>query len=123
MVIDTGLFIIQQMLTLNPVILFGLVFLVVIIAYKVFKFVFKALLVGIAFATFPFIANMFGMGIPVTVTNILWSSFFGIVLFIIYGAISMSYKLTSFVFKPFRKAFDKPKQRVLVKEYERKKKG
>jgi len=100
----------QELLKLNAFLLLGVVFALAFLAYKLFAFVLRVLLTGIAFAFFPLIANLVGIAVPLTLQSILWSAITGMVVYLAYLSIKFGHKIISAVFYPFRKTFKKQKK-------------
>lgn len=110
--------IISFAMQLNVEILLILILVLAVIAFKVFSFVMKAVLTGIAFAAFPFIANYFGIPVPLTLSSIATYALLGIILYFGYGMLSFGFKATRFAMSPFKKAFKKEKTKKIVVEKE-----
>lgn len=110
------------------ILLFVGFFIFIIIAYKIFRVVTKALLIGLIGAAFPVVVNflgfssMFGIEIGLNFQNIIFFGLIGIVAFIVYYIISGIVKVTKAVASPFGGG-DKGKIRKEIKrEMERKEK-
>ncbi len=110
------------------ILLFVGFFIFIIIAYKIFRVVTKALLIGLIGAAFPVVVNflgfssLFGVEIGLNFQNIIFFALIGIVAFIVYYIISGIMKVTKVVISPFRGG-DKGKIRKEVrKELEKEKK-
>ncbi len=118
--------IISQMLQLDTMSLFIVLFLLIIIAYKLFKYLMKVFMTGMVFALFPIIANLIGIPVPLTFQSVMWSALFGIMAYLVYSMARMGLKVVSIVLSPFKRMFKKkPKvEKVIIKEVEKKdKKG
>lgn len=109
MVFELALLIIEQILQLHPVILLGLIIVGAFVAYKIFAFVFRVLLTGIAFGSFPLIANAVGVHVPLTIESVMWSAFTGIVLLFVYRGIAFGYRILNLAMLPFKKTFEMTK--------------
>ncbi len=113
----------------NNLLLMSLLFFVfVILAYKTFQIVLRAIIIGVISASFPVIANLFGLGIPLTVGSILWFGLFGAVSYITYSMITGSLKIVKWSLMPFKKLFkSSPKEHhyhktIIVREEDLKRK-
>ncbi len=120
--------VVAQFMDLNMILLFVGFFIFIVIAYKIFKVVAKALLIGLIGAAFPVVVNylgmqeMFGITIELSFQNIIFFALIGIVAFVVYYVISGIVKVTKAVTSPFRGG-DKGKVRKEVrKELEKKEK-
>jgi hypothetical protein len=83
-------------------------FIFIILAYKVFQTVMKAVIIGVIAASFPFIANMFlGFNVPITINSILWFAITGVIMYFAYSFISGGVKIVKLVLKPFNWMFKK----------------
>lgn len=92
----------------------------IIIAYKVFQTLMKAFVVGVVSATFPLVANLLGMGVPLTITNVIWFAMFGVTVFMLYTSITGGAKIMRFAMKPFGLLFRrKPVRTVIINENEK----
>ena len=114
MALETAFFLAQELLKLNPFLLLGAVFAFAFVAYKLFATLLKVLVTGIAFATFPIIANIVGIPVPLTLQTVLWSAITGIVVYFAYMGISFAFKVINAVFSPFKKSFGKREVRKVV---------
>lgn len=112
--------IISQLLQLNTMLLFVVLFLLIIIAYKLFKYLMRVFITGMAFAFFPIIANLIGIPVPLTFQSVMWSALFGIMAYLAYSVMHTGLKIVSIVLSPFKRMFKKkPKvEKVIVKEVE-----
>ena len=105
MVLETALALAAAMLELNPFILLAIIFVLAFLAYKIFAFVMRIIITGVAFGFFPLIANVIGIPVPLTLQSFLWSGIIGITIFFVYMGISFGYKVMNLVFSPFKKSF------------------
>lgn len=120
--IDTILRLASEISQVNLILLVLVVIVLIIVGLKIFRYLLRALLTGIAFGIFPFIAGYLGLGVPLTVNTIVSSALFGIVIYFMYSAIRTGFKITRFVLSPFRRIFrSKPKEKVIIREREREK--
>ena len=112
--------IIQALSQLNPIIL-GVIFLgFIVIAYKIFQALMKAFIVGVISATFPVVANLLGMDVPLTISSVVWFAVFGVTAFMLYASIAGGAKMAGFAMKPFTKLFSrKPVQKIIIREKEK----
>ena len=97
-------------------IFFALFVIFIVIAYKLFKFVFKAFLIGLVAAMFPVAGNLlFGLEIEITLFNIIWFAVTGIGLFVLYTIVKMGWKFLRVLTAPIRWA-RRPTKRKKEKE-------
>lgn len=107
------------------ILLFVGFFIFIIIAYKLFKLVAKALIVGLVGAAFPVVVNflgfnnIFGVEIALSFQNMIFFALVGIVAFIIYYVISGMLKAARFLARPLTGGGTR---REIRKELEREKK-
>jgi len=109
----------------QSVLLFFAIFVIfIIVAYKLFKFVFKAFLIGLVAAMFPVAGSLlFGLEIEITLFNILWFAVTGIGIFILYSIVKMGWKFLKLITSPVRWArrSGKHKKEVVVEKEKKKK--
>lgn len=105
MALETAFLIGHQLLQLPAPMLVGLIVVASLIAYKVFAFVFRMVLTGLAFGTFPLIANAVGIAVPLSLEAILWSALLGIVMYLMYASLMFGVRILNLMFLPFRKLF------------------
>jgi len=112
----TGLF--AGIMEMNIILIFALVLIFVVLAYKVVKIVMKAVLFGIIGAICPFFLNYIGiMAIPITLTNILSFALLGMLAYIFYAMLSGGVKTLKMVTSPFRSLFRrKEKEKIIIRE-------
>lgn len=110
------------------ILLFAGFFIFIIIAYKIFKVVAKALIIGLIGAAFPVVMNflgfssLFGIEIGLNFQNIIFFALVGIVAFVVYYVISGIVKVTKAVTSPFRGGGKGKMRKEIKKELERKEK-
>ena len=122
-ILDAGKYLLGQVLQLDTMLLVILGIVLIIVAYKIFKYILKLVFTGIIFAFFPLIANFIGLEIPLTIQNILWSALLGIVVVFVYGIISTGFKVTKIILAPFKRKFDRPRvQKIIIREEHEEKK-
>ena len=115
---------ISLLLQLDTMVLFVVLFLLIIIAYKLFKYLLRVFVTGVAFAFFPIIANLIGIPVPLTFQSVVWSALFGIMAYLAYSVMHTGLKIVGIVLSPFKRMFKKkPKVQkiVVVEERDRKK--
>ncbi len=96
---------------------FGLLFLFMLVAYKVVKLLIRAMIVAVLAGLFPVFANMFlGMSIPVTIENIIWFSMTGLEIFFVYHILVSIGKIGEILAKPFRRGKVKKVEKVIIVE-------
>ena len=85
-------------------VLFFVIFVIfIIIAYKLFKFLFKAFLIGLVAALFPIFGNLlFGLNMEISLFNIFWFAVTGVGLFLLYTALKIVWKFLKTMTSPFR---------------------
>jgi hypothetical protein len=110
MVLELLTQLISQIQEMNSILLIMVFLIFLILAYKLFQTVVKALIVGVIAAAFPFVANLFGLNVPVTLSSILWFAIFGVILYFAYAFISGGVKIIKTVLSPFRALFRKKKK-------------
>ncbi len=105
-----------QFFQMGNVLLFIILFVFVIIAYKIFQCAVKAVIAGVIAALFPVIAYFMGIPLPAMfagmsfLSRILWFGFFGVAGYIVYFFATHALKTVRFVLSPFRRLFrSKPK--------------
>lgn len=114
--------IITQMLQVNSLFLIIIFVAFIVIAYKIFKLVMEAVIIGVLSAAFPFIANYLGIAsVPITIDSVLWYGVMGIAIFFIYSSINGLVKVVGFFLSPFKGLFGekdkkKVKERVIIRE-------
>lgn len=87
----------------NIVIFFVIFVIFTILAYKLVKFVFKALMIGLIASMFPVIGNMvLGMSIEISLYNMVWFALTAIALFIGYSAARMGWKAVKLALSPLK---------------------
>jgi len=72
---------------LHPVFVLLIFILFVAVAYKVFKALIKALMIGVIAAIFPFFANYIGISVPTDISTIVWFGTFGVLFFLVYNVV------------------------------------
>jgi CBS domain containing-hemolysin-like protein len=98
-----------QFLQMDIILLFVGFFIFIVVAYKIFQVVFKALLIGLIGAAFPVVINflgfnnLFGVAIELSFQNIIFFALIGIVAFVAYYILSGIVRVTKFVTSPFRR--------------------
>lgn len=100
--------------TLNMIlIVIGLIILI-FVAMKLFGFLIRAMLAGLAFGLIPVVLNYLGFAVAVTIDSVLSTALLGIVAYILYAAVKSGYGIVKLVTWPIRKLFGlfrgKPKQ-------------
>jgi len=120
MALETAFMLAQELLKLNAFILLGIIFAFAFIAYKLFAFVIRILLTGLAFGAFPLVANFAGIAVPLTMQSILWSAIAGIIIYFAYIGIRFGYRILNIAFYPFRKGFESSGKKRKIKKEARK---
>lgn len=88
-----------------------IIFLIfLILAYKIFKTLLKAVIVGVISGFFPVFTYLLGLTDTLTFNHILWFGLAGVSLFFIYTAVAGGVKIISWVFKPLRFLFKEKKK-------------
>jgi hypothetical protein len=97
----------------GDLIVFFLIFVIfIVIAYKLFKFIAKAAIIGLVAALFPVVGNYFlGLNIPITLGNIIWFAVTGIGLFVAYSIIRTGWRISKVITKPIKWIFKRKKKK------------
>ena len=120
MLLDVAMEFFRSLSQMNTVLLMGVFLIFIILAYKVFQALIKAFIVGVIAATFPIVANLMGMDVPLTINSIVWFAIFGVTGFLLYATISGGVKMVRMVMRPFRGLFKKkPVERIIIREKEK----
>lgn len=91
----------------------------IVLAYKVFQALIKAFIVGVIAASFPIVANLMGMNVPLTISSVVWFAILGVTAFLMYATITGGIKIVRFAMKPFNRMFSrKPVQKIIIREKE-----
>ena len=94
----------------NTMLLLIVFFVFMLLAYKVFKMLLKAAIIGVISMFFPIFTYLVGFTDSVTISQILWFGIAGISLFFVYSVVSGGIKLISWIFKPFKALFKEKKK-------------
>ena len=117
-----------QFLQFNNILIFVILFVFIIIAYKVFQCAIKAIIIGAIAASFPIIAYFAGIPMPGMfaeisfLSRVLWFGFFGVVAYVLYFFAVHSLRTVRWVLSPFKRLFrEKPKvikknKTIVIKE-------
>jgi len=110
--------VLNLLMGLDTILLFIILFIGIILAFKIFKYLVRVFITGAVFAVFPIVANIMGMNIPLTFDSIIWSAIFGIVLYMLYTSVMTGTKLINKIMSLFGKLLGsgKPKQKVIIRE-------
>jgi hypothetical protein len=114
---STGMFV--QIMELNTALAIGFLFVLILMAYKMFKIALRAVVTGILAAFIPVAAVFFGIdiGISISLNNMIWFAIFGISAYLVYASVNMGLKTVKLVTKPFGFLFkSKPKKKIIIKE-------
>lgn len=120
-IIGVGKELISQILQLDVMLIFIILFVFIIIAYMVFKYLMRAFITGMLFAFIPILANFLGFPVEISFGVIFQYAIFGIIVFIVYSIIHTSLRVVGFILSPFKRSFKK-KEKVVIKEVEKPKK-
>ena len=101
---------INFVLGLNTEILLLLIFVFVIISFKVFGFLLRVVLTGVVFGAFPIVAYLLGIPVPLTLNSIISYAFLGIVVYFAYGVIRFGFKAVKVVLSPFKRSFSSKRE-------------
>jgi tellurite resistance protein TehA-like permease len=119
MVLEMLLEFLRGLTQVNTVLLLGVFLVFIVLAYKIFQALIKAFIVGVIAATFPVVASLMGMNVPLTISNVIWFAILGVVAYLLYATISGGAKIIGLVLRPFRGLFTKkPVQKVIIREKE-----
>lgn len=112
--------ILVKLTQLNTALLLAVFLVFIVLAYKIFQALIKAFIVGVIAATFPVVASLMGMNVPLTINNFIWFAIFGVAAYLLYATISGGAKIVGLVMRPFRGLFArKPVQKVIIREKEK----
>ncbi len=104
------------------IILLMAVFLVFIaFAYKAFQVLIKGFMVGVISASFPVIATLLGLDVPLTINNIVWFAILGVSSFLLYHTMSGGVRMMRLIYRPFGRMFRKKTpvvQKIIIRERE-----
>ena len=123
--IDASTGLLLQSMQISTALTIGLLFVMIVIAYKMFKIAIKAMLVGGLAALIPVAAVIFGIdiGIALTVDNMVWFAILGISAYLVYSSVSMGMRTVRMAMKPFGFMFrNKQKEKIIIREVEKKEK-
>jgi hypothetical protein len=85
------------------IVFFAVFIIFTILAYKMVKFLFKTFMIGLVAAMFPVVGSMvFGLGIEISLYNMIWFAVTGMGLFIAYSAIRFVWKFLKLGLSPFK---------------------
>jgi hypothetical protein len=105
-----------QLFQANNILLFALLFVGIIIAYKLFQCALKAFMFGVIAASLPVIALFTNISLPgmfaemSIITQVVWFGVFGVGAFFLYFFATHTLRTIRFVMSPFRRMFkEKPK--------------
>jgi hypothetical protein len=107
-----------QMFQANSIVAIAALFLLIIIAYKIFQVVIKSLITGALAALIPIAAVIAGVdiGAPLTISNLLWFAVFGVMSYIIYFSLTTGLKTIRLIMKPVGRLFQGKKEKVIIRE-------
>ncbi len=112
---------VSQMLQANTALLAAMLMIFIFMAYKLFKLVIKAAIIGAMAASFPVVASLSGLPVAITLDNIIWFGLLGVLAFFAYSSISTLYKVGSFISRPLTGGKGNVKERVIIREVPEKK--
>ncbi|GEM_PF-5205290 len=122
--LDTIFSLFGHLSTMNMAVLLVLLVVGIVIAMKVFGYLLRAVLTGIAFGIFPIVASYLGLPVAVTINTIVSSAIFGIILYMAFSAIKMAYGVLKVALWPVRKLLGMgkggEKPQVIIREVEKK---
>ena len=122
MVLDAIVGIVFQFVQTNSLFLVIAFLLFILIAYKVFKTVMKALMVAFLAGIFPLVMFFFGMYEPESLWSMfqtmMWFSLAGVAIFFVYSTMSTAARVIKAVVSPFRFLFRNKdrKEKVIIRE-------
>ncbi len=114
---STGL--VLHAMQINTILGIGIVFGLILIAYKIFHLVIRAIITGFLASFIPAAALVLGIdiGIPLTLNNMIWFGVLGISTYLVYASVSMGAKTVRLLMKPLNFLFkNKPKEKIIIKE-------
>ena len=113
MVFETAFSVLGELLKLDPFMLFALVLAGAYVSLRVLGMVIRILLTGLAFGSFPVIANLAGIGVPLTIQSIMWSALLGIMIYFVFMGLKFGYTIMNAALWPFTR---KRGKKVVVKK-------
>ena len=114
---STGL--LFQVMEINTTLAIGFLFVLILMAYKMFKIAVRSIVIGILAALVPVAAVVLGIdiGIAMSLDNMLWFAIFGVSSYLVYVSVNMGMRTVKLVMKPFGFLFrNKPKKKIIIKE-------
>lgn len=99
-----------ELSSVDLVLIFMILILFAFIAIKIFQYFLKIVLTSVIFGFFPLLSGFFGLGIDLTLNNILWFMLLGAMFFLAYSSINFALKVTKTIISPFTKLFKRKKE-------------
>jgi cell shape-determining protein MreD len=113
---------ISEVLQMHPLLIAAILIILIMLAFKIFSFVMKAVFTGACFAFFPLVANLAGFSFPLTLQTILWFAVFGVIVYFGYHTVLSGYKIMRIALSPFSKlSAKKPAVKTVIIKEEKKK--
>jgi hypothetical protein len=113
-IIGLGKDIIEQLLHMDVLMVFIILFFLAIIGWKILSYLMKAAMVGIVFAAVPIALNFLGYPMPLSFTTIFSWAVAGLTIFFLYHSIATVIRGLKFIMRPF--GSDKKEKTVVLKE-------
>ena len=104
----------------NSFLLMAVFLLFIVLAYKVFQALIKAFIFVVISASFPIVANLMGMSVPLTISSIVWFAILGVTAYLLYASVTGGARIMRMAMRPFRGMFTKkPVQKIIIREKEK----
>jgi hypothetical protein len=104
---------------MNTVLMLAVFLVFIVLAYKIFQALIKAFIVGVISAAFPLVANLMGLNVPLTLTNVIWFAIMGVTAYLMYATVTGGARIIRLILKPFSALFrKKPVQKIIIREKE-----
>ena len=124
MIVEFLISFIKSLSQVNTILLSVVFIVFIVMAYKIFQALIKAFIVGVISATFPVVANLLGMNVPITISNIMWFAVLGVMAYLLYASVTGGARIIRLIMKPFGGLFrKKPVQKIIIREREPEKSG
>ena len=122
MVLDTVVGFLFDFVQVNSIFLIIAFVIFILIAYKVFRAIMKALIIALLAGIFPLVMYFMGAYEPVSLWDMfqtmMWFSLAGVAIFFVYSTMSTAAKIIKAVIYPFRFLFREKgkKEKVIIRE-------
>jgi hypothetical protein len=120
MVLEIITDLLMKLSQINTALLMVVFLVFIVIAYKVFQALIKGFIFGVISASFPIVANLMGMDVPLTLNSIIWFAILGVTAYLLYASVTGGAKIMGMAMRPFRGMFTKkPVQKIIIREKEK----